>query len=183
MVATAGLARSRSLHLGAVFQALAAAELVGRVVGGFRHGAQATPRLRSGLRYVLDLNAQAASPLSVRTEDDYAALRNFTGHGAASAAGALDFDPWDGLALLHLTTNALDAMWADPAVMTSFARCQIDPLKAGGASGQSEPVYVREIQAHLSGGNMPSAALRFDDWRQENLQIVLSTASQAVTGF
>ncbi|MEH1129419.1 hypothetical protein [Micromonospora sp. CPCC 206061] len=184
MVATAGLARSKSLHLGAIFQILDAIELLGRAVGGFRHAnGQAGPRLRAGLNYVLDLNSQESAPLTVLTVPEYADLRNFTGHGAASAGGPLRFDPWTGLALLHLTTRALDAMWADPAKMAAFANCQIDPLSTPTSPGQTEAIYVRHIQAHLQADKMPSAEILFDEWRAENMSIVLTTSSPAVTGY
>jgi hypothetical protein len=185
MIATAGLARSSSLHLGAIFQALDAVELLGRAVGGFRHTPQgeAGKRLRKGLAYALDLNAKASTPLVVLTESEYCDLRNFTGHGAASAGGPLGFDPWTGLALLHLTTRALDSMWADPAAMASFARCQIDPLSTTDPGGQRQTIYVGHVQTHLNSGKMPSEAGQFDDWRTENLQVVLDTASPLVTGF
>jgi len=175
MVATAGLARSKSLHLGAIFQVLDAIELLGRAVGGFRHAkGEAGPRLRAGLDYALDVNLQQTTPLVVQTANEYANLRNFTGHGAASAGGPLSFDPWTGLALLHLTTRALDAMWADPARMAAFAKCQIDPMVTRVQNGQTEAIYVRDIQAHLQAGRLPSEDLLFDDWRGEEVSVVLS---------
>jgi hypothetical protein len=184
MVATAGLARSKSLHLGAIFQVLDAIELLGRAAGGFRHATgQAGLRLQVGLEYVLDLNSQEAAPLVVLTTTEYADLRSFTGHGAASAGRPLSFDPWTGLALLHLTTRALDAMWADPAKMAAFAKCQVDPLFTAVSTGQAEAIYVRDIQVHLQAGKAPSAEILFDEWRRETVSIVLTAASPAVTGF
>jgi hypothetical protein len=184
MVATAGLARSKSLHLGAIFQVLGAIELLGRAVGGFRHAkGEAGPRLRAGLNYALDLNDQQPTPLDVQTADKYVNLRNFTGHGAATAGGPLSFDPWSGLALLHLTTRALDAMWADAAKMAAFAKCQIDPMVTPVQSGQTEAIYVRDIQAHLQAGKLPSKDILFDNWRGEEISVVWSAAAPAVTGF
>jgi hypothetical protein len=183
MVATAGLARANRLHLGAIFQSLDSIELVGRAVGGFRHArGEAGPRLRAGLDFVLDLNSQEATPLVVLTTAKYADLRNFTGHGAASAGAPLSFDPWTGLALLHLTTRALDSMWADPGRMGEFSKCQIDPMMTRGPTGRPEAIYVRDIQVHLQSDQMPSEGLLFDDWRRENMRVVLSLASPAVTG-
>lgn len=184
MVATAGLARSKNLHLGAIFQVLDAIELLGRAVGGFRHAKnEARPRLDAGLTYTLDLNSRESTPLVVLTPDEYADLRNFTGHGAASSGGQINFDPWTGLALLHLTTRALDAMWADQTKMVEFANCQIDPLFTASLTGQREAIYVHDIQAHLQAGKVPSAEIVFDEWRSEPITVVLPTTSPAVTGF
>jgi hypothetical protein len=195
MVAMAGLTRFENFHLGAIFDVLDAIELLGRAVGGFRHAyGEAGARLRAGLEYTLDLNSQEATPLVVLTTREYADLRNFTGHGAASSGGRINFDPWTGLALLHLTTRALDAMWADQAKMAEFAKCQIDALFDGAwtafrdAAGLGDPdfwyelppeeiteeaqaIYVRDVQTHLQAGKMPSAGIRFDEWRTKPIRV------------
>jgi hypothetical protein len=53
LIASAGLCLGQPYHLGALFLALDATELVGRCVGGFRERrGQAGERLRAGLRYL-----------------------------------------------------------------------------------------------------------------------------------
>jgi hypothetical protein len=183
MVSMAGLARSNQLHLGAIFQVLDAIELIGRAIGGFRHAKfEATARLKAGLNYVLDLNGREETPLVVLAVTDYLDLRNFTGHGAASAGGPLHFDRWTGLALLHLATRALDAMWGDPVAMAGFVKCQIDSIETAVHSGQTEAIYVRDIHTHLHGARMPSEGTLFDSWRGEDILVVLATSGQTVTG-
>ncbi|GAA1758727.1 hypothetical protein [Luedemannella helvata] len=184
MIATAGLARASQLHLGAIFEVLAAMELIGRAVGGYRDGhGQAGARLRAGLDYALDLNSRESTPLSVLTTKEYVALRNFTGHGAAHANSPLNFDPWTGLALLHLATRALDAMWAESGTMAKFAKCLINPMTTTDQSGQTDAIYVRDVRAHLKSGKMPRDSIMFDDWRNEPVWVGLQAGSPAVTGF
>jgi len=74
-------------------------------------------------------------------------------------------------------------MWADPAKTAAFANCQIDPLFAPTSPGQTEAIYIRDIQAHLQAGKAPSAEILFDEWRNENTSVVLTTSWPAVTGF
>ena len=140
-------------------------ELLGRIVRGDRHSKHgATERLRAGLGYALKLNAQDAAPVSVLTVDQYVDLRNFVGHGAASANTPLTFEPWTGSVILHLVCRALDGIWVDAAAMTTFAECEIWPMYVE-EGGHRVVIHVGGIQAHLLTGHMPSEGLAHSGWR------------------
>jgi hypothetical protein len=78
MIASAGLCLGQRYHLGALFLALDATELVGRCAGGFRERrGEAGERLRVGLRYLESIDSGPGS--LGYTVEDIIKLRHFLG--------------------------------------------------------------------------------------------------------
>ncbi|MEU6071260.1 hypothetical protein ABZ864_44195 [Streptomyces sp. NPDC047082] len=185
-----GLNLEKGYHLGALFLALDATELLGRVVSGARHATNrrrkgpgelgATEVLRRGVKY---LNAHAdprAAPLP-HSPQDYVNLRNFAGHGATYLKQGVDFDPDSTRLLLQHLAHALNTMWDDPALPTNLAAVEIHPVYSENNSSW-QPVYVHEMQEHLK-QKQPGDGLCHNSWQGHQDEIVtVDNSSPAVTG-
>jgi hypothetical protein len=134
MLASSGLCLGQNYHLGALFLALDATELVGRSAGGFREQpGQAGQRLREGLRYLERIDPNPRS-LGYSIEE-IVNLRHFLGHGAASARPGMSFTrelTIRLLRLLQLLALALNRFWtADEDSedrLNKFAQAEISPM-------------------------------------------------------
>ncbi|MER6375917.1 hypothetical protein ABT255_48165 [Streptomyces mirabilis] len=182
-----GLNLEKEYHLGALFMALDATELLGRVVSGARHPTNrrrkgpgelgATETLRRGVKY---LKTPQATSLP-HSPQEYANLRNFAGHGATYLAQGVSFDPDSTRLLLQHLAHALNTMWDDPAVPTKLAAVEIHPVYSE-ASGSRQPVYVHDVQEHLK-KHRPGDGLLHNAWQEDHDDIVLlDNSSPAVTG-
>jgi hypothetical protein len=162
LIASAGLCLGKNHHLGALFLALDATELLGRCVGGFREQPrQAGERLREGLRYLERIDPRPGSlAYSIEAIVD---LRNFLGHGAASAKPGMTFTKELTIRLLQLLALACNRFWqADEDAedrLTKFAQAEISPMVTS-IESRLESVYVRDMQRLLASGVMPGD--RFD---------------------
>jgi hypothetical protein len=174
MVASAGLCLSQSYYLGALFLALDATELLGRCAGGFRERrGEAGERLRAGLRYLEKIDPQPGS-LAYGVEE-IVELRNFLGHGAASAKPGMTFTRELSVRLLQLLALALNRFWQmDEEAedrLTKFAQAEISPLVTT-IEGRLEPVYVRDMQRLLASGVMPGDRVAHEKyWRPHSVPI------------
>lgn len=178
LMASSGLNFAGRYHLGALFLALDATELLGRCVKGSGDD-KTTEQLRDGLRYLEALTDPTVPPLR-HTVEQYRQLRNFTGHGAASPKQGLYFDPNSTATLLNRLACALNQMWDDDAVSPNFARAKVLPLIAV-SNGQQSPIYVADVQLLLKRGTRPGDSIDHEDvWRRRVVH--LDTSSPAVTG-
>jgi hypothetical protein len=174
MILSAGALFEKEYYLGALFMTLDATELIGRCVGGFRDNkSEATMRLTEGLKYLEKIDSTPR--LLPHTVEDYVALRNFVGHGAASSQSGISFARETIRALMVLATKALNDMWADHAAMDKFAKCEIQPLSTD-VAGIREPVFIRDVQNMLANGKMPGAEI------PQFVTADLNLISPAVTG-
>jgi hypothetical protein len=188
----AGLQMSHSNHLGALVSAASAAELLGWCSSGATNTDHAGKRLRAGVQ-LLEQVGPAYRGSDQRSEADLVArlfnLRNFGAHGAAHGK-QLVLDQALTMWLLRSLSRALDEFWADSGDLRRhqrFAQAAITPLYTEG-----KPIFVPEVQEHLAKGNMPGAALAYEEtWRprqpwedQPPLGVVkeISMSSPAVTG-
>ncbi|MFF4508950.1 hypothetical protein [Streptomyces sp. NPDC001401] len=189
-----GLNLENGYHLGALFLALDAMELLGRVVTGARRTTNrsrkspgelgANEALRRGVKY---LNAQAdpqATPLP-HSPQDYTYLRNFAAHGATHLEPGVNFDPDSTRLLLQHLAHALNTMWGDPAVPTKLAAVEIHPVYSAD-NGRCQPVYVHEVQEHIK-EHRPGDELLHNDWQNDGQDdhddiVTLDNSSPAVTG-
>jgi hypothetical protein len=184
MLASSGLCLARNYHLGALFLALDATELVGRCVGGFREQrGQAAQRLRESLRYLHSIDPRPGSlGYSIK---EIVGLRNFIGHGAASARPGMSFTKELTARLLQLLALALNRFWqVDHGAedrFSRFARAEITPLVTV-IEGRHEPVYVRDVQRLLASGVMPGDRLDHEaSWRPLRF-VMIDTTSVSATG-
>ncbi|MFJ9250326.1 hypothetical protein [Streptomyces sp. NPDC101776] len=185
-----GLNLANEYHLGALFLALDATELLGRVVSGTRRPTSSrrkgprepslTEVLRRGVKYVGD-HADPQVRSLPHTPQDYAKLRNFAGHGATYLAKGVNFDPDSTRLLLRHLSHTLNTMWDDRAVPTKLAAVEIHPVYSE-KNGIRQLVYVQEIQDHLK-ENGPGDRLRDNDWQNQPDNIVsIDNSSPPVTG-
>ncbi|MEY9837419.1 hypothetical protein [Streptacidiphilus sp. EB103A] len=179
----AGLNFEEEYFLAALFLALDATELLGRVVNGARceEGEPGyigpTSVLHKGVRYLKAHGNPKTAPLP-RSPDDYVHLRNFAGHGASFIPADVDFDRDTIRLLLRHLAYVLNTMWNDPALPANLAMVEIHPVSSV-VDGKTEPVFVRHLQEHLA-ANRPGDGLAHDSWQYDTFRI--SAASDAVTG-
>jgi hypothetical protein len=177
-------------HLGALFLALDATELLGRVVSGARRTTSsrrsrpdelgASEALRRGVKYLNDHADPQATPLP-HSPQDYVRLRNFAGHGATYLARGVDFDPDSTRLLLRHLAHALNTMWDDPTLPARLAAVEIHPVYSE-VNGIRQPVYVHDVQEHLK-ENLPGDVPRHDSWRVQKDEIAaVNNSSVAATG-
>jgi hypothetical protein len=183
LLASAGLCLGQKYYLGALFLALDATELVGRCAGGFRQRrGQAAERLRAGLRYLERMDPRPGS-LAYGVEE-IVEIRNFLGHGAASAKPGMTFTRELTIRLLQLLALALNRFWQmdeeSEDRFRKFAQAEISPMVTL-IEGRQEPVYVRDIQRLLASGVMPGDHIAHEGfWRLHF--VVVDMASVAATG-
>ena len=184
LIASAGLCLGERYYLGALFLALDATELIGRCAGGFRERrGQAAERLRAGLRYLERIDPRPGS-LAYGVEE-IMELRNFLGHGAASAKPGMTFTRELTIRLLQLLVLALNRFWQmDEEAedrLTKFAQAEISPLVTI-MEGRHEPVYVQDVQRLLASGVMPGDRLDHEQsWRPLPF-VMVDTTSVSATG-
>jgi hypothetical protein len=168
LLGSSGLCLGQRYHLGALFLALDATELLGRCAGGFRERrGEAGERLRVGLQYLESIDPRPGS-LGYSIED-IIKLRHFLGHGAASAKPGMTFTRELMIRLLHLLALAFNRFWQvnedSEDRLTKFAQAEISPLVTL-IDGRLEPVYVRDMQRLLASGVMPGDRLDHEEsWR------------------
>uniref|UniRef100_A0AAU1ZVN4 Uncharacterized protein n=1 Tax=Streptomyces sp. NBC_00093 TaxID=2975649 RepID=A0AAU1ZVN4_9ACTN len=182
-----GLNFANEYHLGALFLALDATELLGRVVTGTRRRTRrrgqdpealgATAVLQRGVKYLTDHGDPQVAPLP-HSPEHYADLRNFAAHGATYLPQELRFDPDSARLLLRHLAYALNTMWDDSDLSANLAAVEVHPVWTT-VKGKKEPVYVRDIQEHLK-ANQPGDELAHDSWRYTIVSV--DTSSPAVTG-
>ncbi|MFF7251383.1 hypothetical protein ACFZBU_46910 [Embleya sp. NPDC008237] len=181
-IQTSGLTLKSDYHLGALFAALNAAELLGRVVcGARRKGAReksATDALRLGLEYLEEHKGPLAEDLRL-SRDEYVNLRNFAGHGATYLPTGVRFDPDSTRLLLVRLAHALDTMWSDTDLPDNLAAVEIHPVWTH-VKGKPEPVYVRNVRAHLVTKSPSEGLDHADSWRTRIVS--LDASSPPVTG-
>jgi hypothetical protein len=183
LIASAGLCLGQDHHFGALFLALDATELVGRCAGGFREQPrQAGQRLRLGLRYLESIDPRPGS--LVYSVEAIVDLRNFLGHGAASAKPGTSFTRELTIRLLQLLALALNRFWqADEDSedrLTKFAKAEIGPMVTV-IEGRREPVFVRQVQSLLTSGQMPGDHIDHEkSWRLHFA--LVDTTSVSATG-
>jgi hypothetical protein len=186
LLASSGLCLSERYHLGALFLALDATELVGRCAGGFRERrGEAGERLRAGLRHLESIDPVPGS-LGYSVED-IIKLRHFLGHGAASAMPGMTFSRELMIRLLQLLALALNRFWRidvdedSEERLSRFARAEVSPMVTV-IEDQLEPVYVRDVQRLLASGVMPGDRLNHErSWRPLR-SVRVSTTSPYATG-
>lgn len=176
-IATASLSLGDDRHIGSIFIALDATELLGRCVGGFQGTPGAGQRLKVGIEYLENLADPSLPPLR-HTSREYAALRNFAGHGAASLERGVSFDQKSGLAILERLVAAVNVMWSDASLDSNFAKAEVHPLTTVDA-GRRVPVFVEKVQEHLKAGFLPGERTAHEEWRR---LYRLSNESPAATG-
>lgn len=182
LMQASGLTLKGEYHLGSLFLALNATELLGRTISGARRNGDrklgATEVLRRGLTYLEDHADPEVEALRL-TPADYAHLRNFAGHGATYLPAGNQFDPDSTrLLLLHLV-HVLNTMCDDADLPASLAAVEVHPIWSL-VNGKSQPVYVQAIQSHLA-ENLPGDRLAHEDsWRYTDAS--LDASSPAVSG-
>ncbi|MFF4787924.1 hypothetical protein ACFY3E_42240 [Streptomyces griseorubiginosus] len=188
-----GLNLASEYHLAALFLALDATELLGRVVSGARRSTSsgrnrhrrpgelgASEALRRGVTYLINHPDPRAAPLP-HSPQNYVSLRNFAGHGATYLARGVNFDPDTTRLLLRHLAHALNSMWDDPAVAAKVAAVEIHPVYSE-VNGSRQPVYVHDIQTHVC-ENGPGDGLLHSSWQIQPDEIVaVDNSSPAVTG-
>jgi hypothetical protein len=184
LIASAGLCLGQPYHLGALFLALDATELLGRCAGGFREQrGQAGQRLRAGVRYLETIDPQPGS-LRYSTEE-IVSLRHFLGHGAATARPGMSFTKELTIRLLQLLALALNRFWqADEDSedrLTKFAQAEISPTVTN-IEGRLEPVYVRDVQRLLASGVLPGDRIDHEESWRPFRSVRVETASPYATG-
>ncbi|MFD9114875.1 hypothetical protein [Streptomyces bottropensis] len=178
-----GLNFENEYHLGALFLALDATELLGRVITGARIDEQdpqyvgPTKALVHGARYLRDHGDPQAARLPHRPQH-YAELRNFAGHGATYLPPKLSFAPDSTRLLLRHLAYALNTMWDDTTLPAQLDAVEIHPVWTT-MEEKLQPVYVRDIQEHLL-ANRPGDRLAHESWRYTVVSV--DTSSPAVTG-
>jgi hypothetical protein len=176
-----GLSFAHDYHLGSLFLALDATELLGRVVSGSRGTGGATRRLKTGVQYLIDHRDPQVLPRSLRhTADEYVELRNFAGHGAAQLPPHVAFDPESTSLLLQHLAHVLNTMWFDPDLPAKLAEAEIHPVFST-VDGTQQPVFVREIREHLRRSG-PGDALAHDGWRDDIVVVDNSSPPASGTG-
>ncbi len=179
MIASSGLCFGEQYHLGALFLALDATELVGRCAGGFRERPrEARLRLEAGLKY-LDIIDSRPRSLGYSV-DEIIDLRNFLGHGAASLRPGMTFTQELIIRLLQLLALALNRFWVvdegSEDRLNNFAKAEISPLVTS-VEGRREVVYVRDVQALLENGVLPGDRLGHEtSWRRLPFVLVDNTS-------
>jgi hypothetical protein len=111
-------------------------------------------------------------------------LRNFLGHGAASAKPGMTFTRELTIRLLQLLALAMNRFWQvdydSEDGLTKFAQAEISPLVTV-LEGRHEPVYVRDIQRLLASGVLPGDHIDHEEsWRLDF--VVVDVTSVAATG-
>ncbi|TRO56315.1 hypothetical protein [Streptomyces sp. IB201691-2A2] len=179
-----GLNLANGYHLGALFLALDAAELLGQVLTGARRD-QGDPRyvgpakaLACGVRHLRDHPDPQVAPLPHRPQH-YEDLRNFAGHGATHLPPKRHFRYDSTRLLLWHLAHALNTMWEDTNLPTKLAAAEIHPVWTT-RKGKPKPVYVTEVQDHLK-TSRPGDRLAHDKSWQWTVMSV-STSSPPVTG-
>ncbi|MET7684776.1 hypothetical protein [Streptomyces sp. NPDC005423] len=165
-------------HLGSLFLALDATELLGRIVSGKRGTDGSTEVLRTGVRYLEGHADPQARPLP-HSAAQYVKLRNFVGHGAAQLARPVAFTPDSTQLLLRHLAHVLNMMWKDPSLSANLAAAEIHPLFTV-VKGSRQPVYVRDIQEHLK-TSQPADGLEHESWRYDEA-VFLDNSSPSGSG-
>jgi hypothetical protein len=173
-----GLNFEHNYHLGSLFLALDATELLGRIVSGKRGTDGSTEVLRTGVRYLEGHADPQARPLP-HSAAQYVKLRNFAGHGAAQLARSVAFTPDSTQLLLRHLAYVLNTVWKDPSLSANLAAAEIHPLFTV-VKGSRQPVYVRDIQEHLM-TSQPADGLEHDYWRYDEAAI-LDNSSPSASG-
>ncbi|WP_046507399.1 hypothetical protein [Streptomyces odonnellii] len=173
-----GLNFEHNYHLGSLFLALDATELLGRIVSGKRGTDGSTEVLRTGVRYLEGHADPQARPLP-HSAVQYVKLRNFAGHGAAQLTRTVAFTPDSTQLLLRHLAYVLNTMWEDPSLSANLAAAEIYPLFTV-VKGSRQPVYVRDIQEHLM-TSQPADGLEHDCWRYDEAAI-LDNSSPSPSG-
>ncbi|MFJ9634423.1 hypothetical protein ACIRU8_42700 [Streptomyces sp. NPDC101175] len=183
LMQASGLSFERRYHIAALFLALDATELLGRLVTGARM-AEDDPQyvspskaLHRGARYLRDHGDSAVS-LPHRPQD-YVELRNFAGHGATYLRPNLNISPDSTRHLLWNLAYALNTMWDDKDLAANLASVEIHPLWTTNADGKPQPVYVSDIQEHLK-THEPAAQLDHNAW--QTIVVRVDASSPPVTG-
>ncbi|MFJ9901269.1 hypothetical protein ACIQPR_49040 [Streptomyces sp. NPDC091280] len=164
----AGLNFKEGYHLGALFLALDATELLGRVVTGARTDENdpqyvgPSKALHRGVRYLKNHGDQHVAALPHNLQH-YVELRNFAGHGATFLPPKRYFDPDSTRLLLRRLAYALNTMWEDAGLAASLATVEVHPMWTT-VRGKPQPVYVTDIQKLLE-ANQPGDQLAHDSWR------------------
>ncbi|MFD4559081.1 hypothetical protein ACFWP5_32970 [Streptomyces sp. NPDC058469] len=171
-----GLNFEHNYHLGSLFLAIDATELLGRVVSGKRGTGGNTEVLRTGVRYLEGHADPQARPLP-HSPAQYAKLRNFAGHGAAQLARSVAFTPDSTQLLLRHLAHALNTMWKDPSLPANLAAAEIHPLFTA-VKGSRHPVYVSDMQEHLK-TSQPADGLDHDSWRYDDVTILDNSTPSA----
>ncbi|HKR51544.1 MAG TPA: hypothetical protein VJT72_18575 [Pseudonocardiaceae bacterium] len=177
LMQASGLNFEHDYHLGSLFLALDATELLGRVSSGKRGTDGSTETLRTGVRYLEDHRDPQAVPLP-HTQAQYVKLRNFAGHGASQLPRNVPFDPDSTRLLLRHLAHALNTMWKDPSLSANLAAAEIHPVFSV-IDGGRQPVYVNDIQEHLK-ALQPADGLNHDSWRYDMVSV--DNSSPPVSG-
>ncbi|MEV6504268.1 hypothetical protein [Streptomyces prunicolor] len=179
LMQASGLNFAAGYHLGSLFLALDATELLGRIVSGKRGTDHVTEVLRAGVRYLEDHGDPQIAPLP-HSQTQYAKLRNFAGHGASQLPQSVVFDPSSTQLLLRHLAYVLNTMWKDRAMPAKLAKAEIQPLFTE-IKGSRQPVYVNEIQKHLT-TQQPADGIRHDSWRNDIVYVDNSSPPVSGTG-
>ncbi len=179
LMEASGLNFAHDYHLGSLFLALDATELLGRLVSGARGTPGANQRLRTGLQYLADHSAQLSLPLP-HTSNEYLELRNFAGHGAAQLSPNVAFTPESTSVLLRHLAHVLNTMWNDANLPANLALAEIHPVFST-VDGNRQPVFVRDIRDHLR-RNGPGDGLAHDSWRHDTVAVDNSSPAASGTG-
>ncbi|MER6288482.1 hypothetical protein [Streptomyces sviceus] len=179
LMQASGLSFKSEYHLGALFLALDATELLGRLVTGARRD-EADPQyvgptkaLQRGAKYLRDHGDPEVS-LPHRPQD-YVELRNFAGHGATYLPPNLNFSADSTSHLLWNLAHALNTMWDNTDLAANLAAVEIHPLWTT-RDGKPQPVYVSDIQKHLE-THEPADQIAHDSWRTIIASMDNSTAT------
>ncbi|WP_327691108.1 hypothetical protein OG870_17435 [Streptomyces sp. NBC_00461] len=179
LMQASGLNFEADYHLGSLFLALDATELLGRVVSGKRGTDHVTEVLRTGVRYLEGHAEPETAPLP-HSQAQYAKLRNFAGHGASQLPRSVVFGPDSTQLLLRHLAYVLNTMWKDLALPAKLAEAEIHPVFSA-IKGSRQPVYVNEIQEHLK-TRQPADGLDHESWRYDIVRMDNSSPPVSGTG-